>query len=153
MRGPDCEGPCRAAALLGVALAFFASLASAAEIGQIKTARGQVTIERAGKTLPAGVGTRLEPADIVRTGPESAAGVTMSDSSLLSIGPNSELSLDAFRFDATTHEGRFDATLSKGSLGVVSGRIAKQSPDAMKVKTPASVLGVRGTRFVVLVES
>jgi hypothetical protein len=34
----------------------------------------------------------------------------------------------------------------------VSGKIAKQSPDAMKVRTPASVLGVRGTEFVVKVD-
>ena len=76
----------------------------------------------------------------------------MKDSSLLSIGPNSVLVLDTFAFDATTHQGRFDATLSKGSLAVVSGRIAKQAPEAMKVRTPASVLGVRGTEFVVQVD-
>jgi hypothetical protein len=31
----------------------------------------------------------------------------------------------------------------------VSGKIAKQSPDAMKVRTPSTILGVRGTEFVV----
>lgn len=138
--------------VLACLLAGFASLAPAAGIGQVKTLKGQVTIERAGKALPAAIGTRLEAADIVRTGADGAAGIAMNDSSLLSIGANSEISLDVFQFDATTHEGRFDATLAKGSLGVVSGKIAKQSPEAMKVKTPASVLGVRGTRFAVLVE-
>jgi len=126
-----------------------ASLASAADIGQIKTSKGDVSIERGGAALPGTVGTRLEAADVLRTGSDGSAGVTMSDNSLLSIGPNSVLALDAYRFDTTTHQGRFDATLSKGSLAVVSGKIAKQSPDAMKVRTPASVLGVRGTEFVV----
>lgn len=128
-----------------------ASLATAADIGQIKTSKGDVSVERAGTTLPGTVGTRLEAADVLRTGADGSAGVTMSDNSLLSIGPNSVLALDTYRFDATTHQGRFDATLSKGSLAVVSGKIAKQSPDAMKVRTPASVLGVRGTEFVVQV--
>jgi hypothetical protein len=32
---------------------------------------------------------------------------------------------------------------------VVSGRIAKQSPEAMTVRTPFAVLGVRGTEFAV----
>jgi hypothetical protein len=32
---------------------------------------------------------------------------------------------------------------------VVSGQIAKSKKDAMRVKTPSSLLGVRGTRFVV----
>jgi len=127
------------------------SLATAADIGQVKTSKGDVSIERGGATLPGTVGTRLEAADVIRTGPDGSAGITMSDNSLLSIGPNSVLALDAYRFDTTTHQGQFDATLSKGSLAVVSGKIAKQAPDAMKVRTPASVLGVRGTEFVVAV--
>ncbi|HEU5481405.1 MAG TPA: FecR domain-containing protein, partial [Candidatus Tumulicola sp.] len=72
-----------------------------------------------------------------------------SDNSLLSAGPNSELALDQYSFDPTTNEGRFDTKLSKGTLAVVSGRIAKQSPKAMTVRTPGATLGVRGTEFVV----
>lgn len=102
--------------------------------------------------MPAPVGTKLEASDVLATGADGAVGVTMSDGSLLSIGPNSVLSLDLFQFDPTTHAGKFDSTLSKGTLSVVSGKIAKQSPEAMKVRTPASVLGVRGTEFVVFVD-
>jgi hypothetical protein len=142
----------RRAARWALVLLACAAAASAADIGQVKTASGEVSIERAGASLPATAGARLEASDIVRTGANGSAGITMSDSSLLSIGPNSVLALDTFSFDATTHQGRFDATLSKGSLAVVSGKIAKQSPDAMKVRTPASVLGVRGTEFVVQVD-
>jgi hypothetical protein len=32
---------------------------------------------------------------------------------------------------------------------VVSGRIAKQSPESMTVRTPSIILGVRGTEFAV----
>ena len=73
----------------------------------------------------------------------------MSDNSLLSAGPNSILSLDRYDFDSTTSQGQFDAALQKGSLAVISGRIAKQSPESMTVRTPSAVLGVRGTEFVV----
>jgi hypothetical protein len=45
--------------------------------------------------------------------------------------------------------GRFDASLAQGTLAVVSGRLAKKSPDAMTVHTPSAILGVRGTHFVV----
>lgn len=144
--------PPRRAARLAGALMLCATAAFGAEIGQVKTSSGDVSIERAGASLPAKAGERLENGDIVRTGANGAAGITMKDSSLLSIGPNSVLALDMFVFDATTYQGRFDATLSKGSLAVVSGRIAKQSPESMKVRTPASVLGVRGTEFVVQVD-
>jgi hypothetical protein len=123
--------------------------AGAAEIGQIKVAKGEVGIERQGKTLPAAVGLRLQTADVVRTGTDGSVGITMDDDSLLSAGPNSVLSLDRYVFDSTTNGGRFDASLNKGTLAVISGRIAKQSPDAMTVRTPTAILGVRGTEFVV----
>ena len=77
-----------------------------------------------------------------------SVGITMADNSLLSAGPNSILSLDRFEFDPTSSQGQFDAQLRKGSLAVISGRIAKQSPEAMTVRTPSAILGVRGTEFV-----
>ena len=132
-------------------LAFTAEHAHAADIGQIKVSKGAVTIERAGQKIPGTVGTHVQPSDIVKTGSDGSVGITMTDDSLLSAGPNSVLTLDRYDFDDVTSRGQFDASLAKGSLAVVSGRLAKQSPDAMKVRTPSAVLGVRGTEFVVRV--
>jgi len=130
----------------------FATSAAAADIGQIKVSKGSVTVERAAQSLPGVIGTRLQESDVITTGADGSVGITMSDDSLLSAGPNSTLSLDRFAFDSTTHQGQFDASLRKGSLSVISGRIAKQSPDAMTVRTPSAILGVRGTEFVVSVD-
>jgi hypothetical protein len=132
--------------------ALFAASAGAVEIGQIKVAKGQVTVERKGEALPGGVGMRLEAADVLKTGSDGSVGITMADNSLLSAGPNSILSLDRFDFDPTSNQGRFDAQLQKGSLAVISGRMAKQSPDAMTVRTPSVILGVRGTEFVLFAD-
>jgi len=123
-----------------------------ADVGQIKVATGQVSVDRKGQSLPAQVGMVLEADDVLRTGADGSVGITMRDNSLLSAGPNSILSLDRFEFDPTTSEGRFDARLRRGTLAVVSGRIAKKSPQAMTVRTPSAVLGVRGTEFVVSVD-
>ena len=141
----------RAVATLLASLSL-STLAGAAEIGQIKTAKGQVTIERDGRTLPAAVGTRLQSADVVKTGADSSVGITMDDDTLLSAGSGSVLSLDRYAFEPTTGQGRFDASLNRGTLAVISGRIAKASPDAMTVRTPTAILGVRGTEFVVSAE-
>jgi len=135
-------------AIASVALGL-AGPAYAADIGQIKVAKGQVTIERGGQAIPAAPGLRLQTGDVLKTGTDGSVGLTMSDNSLLSAGPNSVLSLDRYEFDSTTSQGEFDTMLTKGSLAVISGRIAKQSPEAMKVRTPASILGIRGTEFVV----
>ena len=133
----------------GLALALACALPAVADIGQIKTRKGEVTVERQGQRLPAEVGMRLEQADTLKTGADGAVGITMRDNSLLSAGPNSILSLQRFDFDASTQQGRFEAQLQRGTLAVASGRIAKQSPQAMTVRTPSAQLAVRGTDFVV----
>ena len=138
-------------ALAGAAILMAPTAASSAEqaIGQIKTETGSVTIERDGKSRPAAVGDRVYRADTLVTAARSSVGVTFSDNSLMALGPFSRLSLDQFRFDATTHAGAFDVTLHRGALAVKSGQIVRQTPEAMRVRTPAAVLGVRGTEFVV----
>ena len=144
--------PLRIARWTMLAALSLAAVANAAGIGQIKISKGEVVIVREGQTLPAPVGTRVQTSDTIKTGADGSVGITLEDDSLLSAGPNSVLSLDRFVFDATTRQGEFETTLQKGSLAVISGRIAKQSPDAMKVRTPSSILGVRGTEFVVSVD-
>ncbi len=137
---------------LGVALLVALGAPAWADVGQVKVVNGQVSIERKGQRLPARVGMTLEAADVLRTGADGAIGIAMRDDSRLSAGPNSVLALERFEFDAVTSQGRFDAQLQRGTLAVVSGRIAKQSPQDMSVRTPTAVLGVRGTEFVVSVD-
>jgi len=126
--------------------------ALAQDIGRVKVSKGQVSIERAGAAQPATVGARLQAADVVSTGSDGAVGITLNDDSLLSAGANSRLSLDRFVHEPSTNQGRLDVSLNRGTLAVISGRIAKQSPEAMTVRTPTAILGVRGTEFAVKVE-
>jgi hypothetical protein len=121
-------------------------------VGQIKTAAGEVHIERDGKRLAAEPGALVLESDSVRTGRDGSVGLTFTDNSLLSAGPNSVLVIERYAFNSTTHAGHFDASLKKGTLAVISGKIVKQSPGAMRVRTPASIMGVRGTEFLVRVD-
>ena len=140
--------------LVAVAVLVLAvsGLARANDIGQIKTTKGTVHVERDGTRLPATVGMAIRQSDTLVTGEDGSAGVTFSDNSLLSTGPNSVLVVEQYSFDTTTHAGKFDAALRKGTLAVVSGKMVKQSPGAMRVRTPAAIMGVRGTDFVVQVD-
>jgi hypothetical protein len=137
--------------ILVSALAFAAPVL-ANEIGQVKVAKGSVQIEREGKRVPASVGMPVRTADVLVTGADSSAGVTFSDNSLVSVGPNSVFAIDKYRFDTTTHAGEFEGSLRKGKLAAVSGKMVKQSPESMKIRTPSSVMAVRGTEFVVQVD-
>jgi hypothetical protein len=141
--------PTRALAAALALAALTAAPAWGADIGQIKTVSGRVTVERDGQPQPAAVGTRVQLRDVVVTGPDGAVGIVFDDDSLLSAGPGTVLALERFAFDPTTQQGAFETTLRRGTLAAVSGRIARQTPGAMKVRTPAAILGVRGTEFLV----
>ena len=126
------------AGVAAVALLVAAGVASADEVGRVKVVKGAVTIERAGSRLPATVGMKLEEGDVIATGRDGAAGVTFTDDSLLSIGPDSALAIDRFAFDTTTHAGRFDTP-----AWVVSDSFADRPADGGRSLGTASA-GDRG---------
>jgi hypothetical protein len=138
--------------IIALGALVFAAGVYAQDVGEIKTVKGTAHVEREGKKLPATVGLQLRQADTIVTGADGSVGITFLDNSLFSAGPNSVLVINKYRFDTTTHAGEFDASLNKGSLAVVSGKMVKQSPDSMRIHTPSSVMGVRGTEFVVKVD-
>ena len=138
--------------MIALGALVFAASVWAQDVGEIKTVKGSAHVEREGKKLPATVGLQLRQADTIVTGADGAVGITFLDNSLFSAGPNSVLVINKYRFDTTTHAGEFDASLNKGSLAVVSGKMVKQSPDSMRIRTPSSIMGVRGTEFVVIVD-
>jgi hypothetical protein len=115
----------------------------------IKTSKGVAGIERGGQKLPASVGVTVEQRDRIVTGADGAVGITLRDNTMLSAGPNSVLDLNKFAFDTTTHAGTLDASVKKGSLSVISGKLAKANPGAVSFSTPNLTLGVRGTEFII----
>ncbi len=137
---------------LAVAAFFLASPAIASDIGLIKVAAGTVHVERAGAKVKAQVGAAVRASDVLHTGADGSAGVTFTDNGLMSIGPNTVFAINKYQFDSTTHAGEFDGTLRQGRLAAVSGKMVKQSPESMKIRTPSAVMGVRGTEFVVQVD-
>ncbi len=129
--------------------AALSTQALAADIGRIKTVTGQASVVRGASTFPATPGQTLNVKDVLTTGPDGRIGVTFVDNSRFAIGPNARVSLAEFQFDDTTHKGGSLTQVDRGSLAIVSGQIAKENKDGMKVKTPTSLLAARGTRFVV----
>ncbi|MBN1625228.1 MAG: FecR domain-containing protein [Deltaproteobacteria bacterium] len=123
----------------------------AAEIGQIKTLKGDVFLARDNNRTQAQPGDILYQADVVETGDNGSVGITFIDNSRFSAGPNTRIELSRFSFNPTTQDGEFITDMASGTLAVISGQIAKHSPEAMKVKTPTTILGFRGTKAAIKV--
>ena len=138
-------------ALALLLLAVLAPASWAADVGLIKTSKGGVVIVRDGQELPAPAGTAVRQSDRVMTRADGSAGITFNDNSLLSLGPDSSLDISLFSFGAKEQPDALEATLNRGTLSAVSGKIVTKTPEAMKIRTPTTVLGVRGTEFYVKV--
>ena len=145
----------------GLATALFAAIVLVAApsqaqdsdvIGRVKTVSGEAVLVRGETRTPAGVGDAVHQGDTVETGADGAIGITFRDNSVFSAGPNSQLAVEDFQFGSRKFKGSFLSRLKRGTLSVTSGDIARGSPEAMKIRTPHTVLGVRGTRFAIRVE-
>ncbi len=126
-----------------------AGMACAEPAGMVKTVKGLATIERNGQKIPAVVGVSVESGDRILTGVDASIGISLRDNTLLSAGPNATLILSKFAFNAGTHEGALDGQVKRGTLSVISGKIAKANPDAVAFSAPGITLGVRGTEFII----
>ena len=134
--------------LMGIVLAC--TTAFAGEIaGQVKTLKGSASIERSGERIPANIGFPILASDRIVTTSGSSIGITLRDNTMLTAGPDSVLELSKYSFDSTTHGGALDASVRKGTLAVISGKLAKASPETVQFRTPNAIMGVRGTEFVI----
>ena len=122
---------------------------AAEEAGLIKIVKGAVSIDRNSQKIAAAAGMTVVAGDKVITGDDGSVGITLRDNTLLSAGPKSMLVINNFTFNASTHTGTLDASLKRGTLAVVSGKLAKNSTNSVQFRTPAAILGVRGTEFVI----
>jgi hypothetical protein len=117
--------------------------------GVVKGVTGNATIDRLGSQQAIVVGAKVFTSDRIVTGADSTVGIMLRDNTMLSAGPNSILQMNKFAFDSTTNAGTIDASVKRGTVAVISGKIAKATPENVSFSTPSMTLGVRGTEFVI----
>jgi hypothetical protein len=117
--------------------------------GYVKIATGAAVIMRGGAELRARPGDPIYQSDVLRTGVGGQLGVTLKDDTRVSLGANSEIGLSEFEFRPAEGHVALVMKLLRGVAAFVTGRIASLNPDGMRIETPASIVGVRGTHLAV----
>jgi hypothetical protein len=148
------DGTCLRKALLWTAVIVLAAtpaFAQQAAAGRVKIASGAAYVVRGGEAVPVQVGQPVYEADGLRTGPDGRIGVTLNDETRVSLGPNSEVRLDRFAYAPSEGRLAFVLQMLQGVASYVSGRIAKLSPDSVRLEAPAAIVGVRGTTLAMRV--
>ncbi|MFZ2307842.1 MAG: FecR domain-containing protein [Rhodoferax sp.] len=143
---------CALATGILIGLSSTVACAQTAPVGYVKTVSGQAWVTTAGRRVAAAPGTPVHVGSQLKTLAQASLGVTFKDNTLMSFGPDTELTVDEYLYAPAQGELKLGTSLAKGSLNYVSGVIAKLRPEAVSVKTPTGIIGVRGTQFVARVE-
>lgn len=128
-------------------------LADDTVVGFIKTTEGEANLTDGQATTSAQVGMPLHLGSIIKTGSNGQLGVAFKDNTLMSFGPETEVVIDEYLFAPADGSLKLSVNMLKGTLHYISGVIAKLKPEAVSVKTPAGIIGVRGTRFLAKAEA
>ncbi|MEE8424831.1 MAG: FecR family protein, partial [Elusimicrobiota bacterium] len=104
----------------------------------------QATVQRS-KIRVISSGKVLYYRDDIATNAKGRMQILLLDETVFTVGPDTELTLDEFVYDPFTETGKVTASLTKGAIKFVSGRIAAKTPKNMKIVTPVGTIGVRGT--------
>lgn len=139
----------RGAVLLWLGAAATGAWAQEVRSGTLKTVQGPVQVTKGDAQREAVPGGGVAEAERIVTGPLGSALLLLRDGTQISIGPNSQVDITRFQFDATTQSGSLTVQVLLGTIRMVTGLLGKLQPENVKVQTPSSTVSVRGTDFIV----
>jgi hypothetical protein len=132
-------------ALLAVLMLAPLGTAWAAAIGEVVTLKGSGVIMRADAHSPLAVGANVHAQDIIHTQKGGIAEIRFEDESIITVGSESQIIIDQFVYDAEAPaNNQSSLRVGKGFFHFVSGKLSREK---VKIHTPVSTIGIRGTEL------
>lgn len=136
-----------------IAIALAMPVMALGAIGKITQQKHDpASITRDTKKLEGKKGTGVEMLDNLRTG-QGSLEITFDDNTRVQMTESAKLIIDDFVYDPKDKDaGRLAIRIASGTARYASGQIAKNKPQAVKIKTPSATVSVRGTDFTATVD-
>lgn len=117
------------------------ALAVEPEIGTLTAARGMIAIKRtgAGELNPAVIDAPVRIGDVVETGMNAAAQLTLSDGSFMNIGPGTRIRVSQYAYDEATTRRTAIITLLAGKARCVTFQL-RSSDSSLRVETAEALV-------------
>jgi hypothetical protein len=133
-------------------LLWLISTTAVAEIGSVVDLTGTAVIKRGKETVAITKGTQIETNDKVET-KNGVVNIRFKDDTTVKVTENSSLIIDDFVYDPKNAAGgKLSLKAASGTVRYVSGNIAHNNPNSVKINTPTAAIAVRGTDFVMAVD-
>jgi len=129
---------------LGATIAV--AIGGAAQAQQVGTAAAvnpaSIARETTGGTRTIVLGQSISHKERIQTTAGGSVQLLFLDKTSMTIGPNSDVSIDEYVFDPAANSGKLAATLAKGAMRFVGGQISHNGEAT--IKTATAVVGIRG---------
>lgn len=122
-----------------------------AEIGNVTSQTKAARITRKGDKILTEVNTPVEMRDLIET-LKGKANIKFIDDTKVSVTEYSKLLIDEFVYNPEKKTGKLSLKAALGTIRYSSGKIAKNSRQNVKIKSPTASVSVRGTDFTMNVQ-
>ena len=119
-------------------------------IGVIAAGIGDITNQKNEKLE---TGSKIYFGDTIIVKSQSNAQILLLDETALTVGEESEITIDDFIYDPKSKVGKIVSNIKIGTVRIITGEISNQNPDNLEVNIPTGSVGARGTEFAVVTES
>jgi hypothetical protein len=121
------------------------------EIGNVTSQTKAARITRKGDKILTEVDTPVEMRDLIET-LKGRANIKFVDDTKVSVTEYSKLLIDEFVYNPEKKTGKLSLKAALGTIRYSSGKIAKNSRQNVKIKSPTASVSVRGTDFTMNVQ-
>jgi hypothetical protein len=121
--------------------------ASDEPIGNVATLTGSATVTRNNAATPLKLQDDIYLNDLLATSANSTLGVTFNDATTFNLTANARITVDSYIYEDGGKQNAALFDITKGTVAFVAAAVAKTGD--MKISTPTSTLGIRGTTGLV----
>ncbi len=147
--------PCFAVAIIFCSLAVSTHAAEIdSSVALVVAVRGKAyAVTEMGKKRILSLKSAVFQNDTIETGERGRIQLMFKDSTLISLGKVSKLSVSEFKWAPEQKKGVLKTKITEGTFRIMGGAITKASPKKFKTETPSATIGIRGSMYAGVVTS
>ena len=124
-----------------------ASQQTADPVGSVATLEGSASVTRNNATAALQLRDPIYKTDVLQTAVDGTLGITFDDETTFTLKPNTRLAVDEFVYQSGGSHNAAIFNVLSGTAAFVAAEVAHTGD--MKIETPSSTLGIRGTTGLV----
>ncbi len=117
-------------------------------VATVVALRGTVVAQgKSGAARNLSLKSQIFQEDVLKTDKAGQLQIMFTDSSIISLGRDSEMKIAEYRWQPEQKDGALKTQVKEGTFRVMGGALAKDAPQNFKTETPTATIGIRGSMY------